>query len=50
MRTRIRAITEPQLGELLGKPTLFTNWMEIVEADEVALPEPSGHAVTWVND
>jgi hypothetical protein len=29
---------------------LFTNWMEIVEADDVALPEPSGHAVTWVND
>jgi hypothetical protein len=30
--------------------TLFTNWMEIVEADDVALPEPSGHSVTWVSD
>jgi hypothetical protein len=30
--------------------TLFANWMEIVEADDVLLPEPSGHAVTWVND
>ena len=29
---------------------LFANWIEIVEADDVALPEPSGHAVTWVND
>jgi hypothetical protein len=27
---------------------LFANWMEIVEADDVALPEPSAHAVTWV--
>lgn len=30
--------------------TLFANWMEIVEAADVVLPEPSGHAVTWVND
>lgn len=30
--------------------TLFANWMEIVEAEDVVLPEPSGHAVTWVND
>ena len=30
--------------------TLFANWMEIGEADDVVLPEPSGHSVTWVND
>lgn len=29
---------------------LFANWMELVEADDVVLPEPSGHAVTWVNE
>jgi hypothetical protein len=30
--------------------TLLANWMEIVEADDVALPESSGKAVVWVND
>lgn len=30
--------------------TLVANWIEIVEADDVVLPEPSGHAVIWVND
>jgi hypothetical protein len=30
--------------------TLFANWMEIVEADDLELPEPSGQAVTWVDD
>jgi hypothetical protein len=30
--------------------TLFANWMETVEADDVVLPEPSGRAVTWISD
>jgi hypothetical protein len=30
--------------------TLFAGWMEIVEADDVALPQPSGSSVTWVTD
>jgi len=30
--------------------TLFANWMEFVEADDVVLPEPSGRSVTRVNE
>jgi hypothetical protein len=29
---------------------LFANWIEIVEANDVALPEPSELAVIWVED
>jgi hypothetical protein len=49
---RVRALPEPDeprdADGVAG--TLFANWMELVEADDVALPEPSGHAVTWVKD
>ncbi len=49
---RYRALPEPDERRdpdaVAG--TLFWNWMELVEADDVDLPEPSGHAVTWVDD
>jgi hypothetical protein len=49
---RTSALSEPDehRNPEAAAGTLFANWIEIVEADDVALPEPSGHAITWVND
>jgi hypothetical protein len=49
---RAGALPEPdELRDADGiAGTLVANWIEIVEADDVALPEPSGDAVTWVDD
>jgi hypothetical protein len=50
--SRCRALPEPDEPRdpdgIAG--TLVAGWLELVEADDVLLPEPSGLAVTWVED